>query len=392
MSDRVVKEDGAEPDRLGLLFGALARSSTLTFVVLALSAALALGTQLLLARLLGADEFGRYLYALNWVNALAALAVLGFDAAALRFVAAYRATAEWGRLRGFMQAAARGIAFGSLLGVVALGGVFALVVARANRAFAAIGLAALPLLPILAVSKFLAAVLQAQARAVLSQTLIGVLRPVIFVVAVGATVAFAPGFDGVATMIANVTAAVLVMLATLWWTRRTLPAPFWEVRPALQATEWRRSILAQWGIVVAQVGLLYTDTLMVGLLLTTLDAGVYAVSAQLASLVGFAVPALTAVTAPIMAGLHADSRTHDLRRVIGVVARSATVYAGLAFVVLGAVGGVILGLFGGGFVRAREALAVLALAQVVIAIHAPAGFALTMTGREPEGMVDRARL
>ena len=48
-------------------------------------------SQLLIARIVGAETFGVYAYVLAWVTVLAYFSALGFDIALLRFVSAYRA-------------------------------------------------------------------------------------------------------------------------------------------------------------------------------------------------------------------------------------------------------------------------------------------------------------
>lgn len=375
---------GGAETRVDLTASALVRTSGLVVLTLATSAGLALGVQLLLARWLGAAEFGRYLYALTWVNTLAALCVLGYDAAALRFVAAYRATADRAALGQFQRAGTRALLVGAMVGALGLAAVLGLGVQRADPSLALLGWVALPLLPLLAAGKFLAAVLQALSRVVLSQVLVGIVRPVALVGLLGLALAGGLGGAGATAMAANVGSAAIVVAAASWWTGRLVGAKGSHPVPEARRSEWRRATRAQLGIVAAQLGLLYGDTLAVGLLMSTLDAGVYAVSAQFASLVAFTLPALNAVAAPGMAGLHAAGRMDDLRRLIVRVARAATASALVAAVAVGGLGGVVLGVFGPEFRHGQPAVLVLAAAQLVAALHAPAGFALTMTGRETD--------
>ncbi|MBE0702393.1 MAG: oligosaccharide flippase family protein, partial [Afipia sp.] len=60
-------------------------------------------SQLLIARIVGAETFGVYAYVLAWVTVLAYFSALGFDIALLRFVSAYRANQAWSLLRGVIR-------------------------------------------------------------------------------------------------------------------------------------------------------------------------------------------------------------------------------------------------------------------------------------------------
>jgi O-antigen/teichoic acid export membrane protein len=59
--------EGLSGDSLGAI---LVRGASGTLVVKVLGAVLMFGLQILLARLLGGEQFGIYVYVLTWVNAL----------------------------------------------------------------------------------------------------------------------------------------------------------------------------------------------------------------------------------------------------------------------------------------------------------------------------------
>ena len=64
-------------------------------------------SQLLIARLLGAETYGVYAYVMAWTTVLAYFSALGFDTALLRFVAAYQTKGAWSLARGVIQYAER---------------------------------------------------------------------------------------------------------------------------------------------------------------------------------------------------------------------------------------------------------------------------------------------
>jgi O-antigen/teichoic acid export membrane protein len=59
------------------------------FAIFIASAGVTAGSQLLIARLIGAETYGVYAYVIAWMTILAYLSALGFDIALLRFVSVY---------------------------------------------------------------------------------------------------------------------------------------------------------------------------------------------------------------------------------------------------------------------------------------------------------------
>lgn len=72
------------------------------FLVRVGSAVLALASQVLLARWMGAHEFGIFIYVWTWVLMIGALSDLGLSSAARRFIPEYTARQAFDALRGFL--------------------------------------------------------------------------------------------------------------------------------------------------------------------------------------------------------------------------------------------------------------------------------------------------
>ena len=81
------------------------------FLIRVASAALAFGSQVLLARWMGSFEFGIYVYVWTWVLLLGQAIDLGLGTAAQRFVPEYRERGTLALLRGFVSGS-RWLAFG----------------------------------------------------------------------------------------------------------------------------------------------------------------------------------------------------------------------------------------------------------------------------------------
>lgn len=81
---------------------AAGRMAIKTFFVRVAGAALAFLSQILLARWMGAHEYGIFSLAWTWVVVLGVMACGGFSTSVSRFIPQYRQSKDWGHLRGFL--------------------------------------------------------------------------------------------------------------------------------------------------------------------------------------------------------------------------------------------------------------------------------------------------
>src|SRR5262245_24192622 len=100
------------------------RGTELAIVIRVLAAAIGYANMLLLARWMGAAEFGYYSFALAWLMLLAYPASLGLPGSALLFAARYKTEGDWPKVVGLIRTISR-ISLGSGM-AVALAGVLIL--------------------------------------------------------------------------------------------------------------------------------------------------------------------------------------------------------------------------------------------------------------------------
>ncbi|HKY86644.1 MAG TPA: oligosaccharide flippase family protein, partial [Pseudorhodoplanes sp.] len=92
--------------------GAVAqRIAGTAFLIRIVSAVLAYGTQVALARWMGSHEFGIFVYVWTWVMLIGGLADLGLASAAQRFIPEYSESGAFAKLRGYLSGS-RWMAFG----------------------------------------------------------------------------------------------------------------------------------------------------------------------------------------------------------------------------------------------------------------------------------------
>lgn len=92
------------------------------FLVRVVNAMLALVSQVLLARWMGAFEFGIYVYAWTWVLMIGALSDMGLSSAARRFIPEYTELKSFNLLRGFLSGS-RWLAFAIATTIGAVGAI-----------------------------------------------------------------------------------------------------------------------------------------------------------------------------------------------------------------------------------------------------------------------------
>jgi O-antigen/teichoic acid export membrane protein len=129
--------------------------------------------------------------------------------------------------------------------------------------------------------------------------------------------------------------------------------------------------------------LLYTlDTILIGALKNTTEAGLYAVASRVAILVLFVMNALQSIGAPLFAEAYAVDRVSGLRKVVrafNVVSVAAALPIALILVLFAEP---VLATFGADFRSAFPVLQILAGMQVINVLTGPVGVLMSMTGQQ----------
>ena len=126
---------------------------------------------------------------------------------------------------------------------------------------------------------------------------------------------------------------------------------------------------------------------LLGLLADAQQAGLFAASWRVASLVPFMFVGLSTMGAPLIASAHERGAFDEMRRVSTLVARLGFASAALGALALLLFGRWLLGLFGSEFVAAYPVLAVLLVGGAVNALTGMVGYLMILTGRERIALV-----
>ncbi len=361
------------------LVGVLSRGAgagLLTFVGGVLAATLA---HLILARILGADGYGVYAYSLSLLVLATMASRLGMDTGLVRFVAAYRVGDHRAEMTGVLGYADRLVATVSLvLGLAGAGAVW-MVGDRFGDELRRTLLVACAVLPLVALLGLRTGAMQGLRRVAIGRVPELLVRPLLIA---GSAFAFhrwagtlspslVMGFNWLSTLLALAAGSLLV--------RWALPAGT-VTQGISKRREWLRVSLPLLLVTGMRRLLIETDILLVGILLGTTTAGIYAVASRLSRLIAFGHNAGNMISAPLIAELHSKGEMARLQRMVTLATWGSILSAAAAALVLTALGGWVLRLFGDEFSLGLPVLAVLCLGQVVNAATGPVGHLLNMTG------------
>jgi len=365
----------------GTLKAHMVRGTVGSFVLKVVNTLLAFGTSLLLARLLGAKEYGVYAYAISWASLFSVPAVMGLNTLLVREVAKYKALEDWGALRGILRWSDRVVLFTSL----GLSSAFALVVWFLQGKFGpevkvALWLAA-ALIPLLSFLLLRQGGLQGLGCVVAAQIPQFLVLPMVFL-ALAVGVYFTIGLSGTAAVGLRIIAGVIAVSAALFLLERRSPETVTDVLPVYRPREWLKSASSLLFVGAAGIINHRISTIMVGAMLGPREAGVFDVALKATALVSFSLMVVNMPLAPAVAKLYAAGQKECLQRLVTKSARVALL--GALPIALGMIvfGRWVLSLFGSGFTDGSATLAILSAGQLVNVGMGSVALLLNMTKHE----------
>jgi O-antigen/teichoic acid export membrane protein len=343
---------------------------------------LGLITAVLLARILGAEGYGYYAFALGVAGILAVPAQLGLPQLITRELAANHALERWSLMVGLRRRATV-VAAISILVAIALGGILLANSGRIPAIDPMTFALALLLLPLMITMEIMSSLLRGLRRVVHAMWPGAAFKPLAVLALIAAVVVAGRSLSPPDAMAFNIVASVAaigflwVLLARYW------PSETGGVDAEYRTRVWLRTRLPFTFLSAANVITQKTDIVMLGWLTTPSDVGVYHIVVQGAMLVSFGFTAMNAVLAPNIARLYVQRDMARLQRLLSI---SSLIILAIAVCVLG--GLVIFGeflieaIFGAEFRHGYTALLILGTGQLINASVGSVGTFLSMTGHE----------
>jgi O-antigen/teichoic acid export membrane protein len=372
----------------GLLTRRIALSSVAALAVYVTGAGVTYCTQMLIARIIGANGYGIYAYAVTWMTVLANFSALGFDVSLLRFVPAYRAQQASRLMKGVILYAKRtvaavGIGTG-LLGAAAI----ALDGDHLSRELVdtfLIGFTVVPIWALLWISCSTVRAFGGVASALLPDRVLrdGLLLCLLLITARGSGWRF-----GASTIMGGTVICSAVALYVVSWARVTLQSKeLAGVQPTYSGGLWLRCAAPLVVIVTVEAFMNRTGVVLLGWAGEVRDAGIYAVAFNVALLVKLPCTAVNILFAPTAAELFARGDRAGLQSVLVRIGIWTLLSAVFIAVPLWLVAHMVMALFGHDFADGVTVLRILLVAQVIAAAVGSLPRLMLMTGHERGAMV-----
>jgi O-antigen/teichoic acid export membrane protein len=358
----------------------LARTAAIVLAVQVATGVARYLVQILFARRGGTAEFGMYSFAFGWTQLLMVPATLGLTVSVLRFVPQYIHEERWGLLRGLIRRSCEVTALSAVVFSTVAIAVVLLIGTGSSQSSLVLGMALIGLVG-------LVTVLREATRGTHSVVLaygIGDLLPMVAIVLVAAALPVGAGeLSAEQMLLATAVGFSLALLVQPLALRRAVPRAFAAgVRSIYEMNVWLTLSVPLWLVTMFTLLINQSDLLVLGILESSADVGVYAAGAKTAFLVSFVLTAVSAVLAPVFVRHHAAGDVAALRDAMRSGIR-LLLWPSLAIAaVLFAWPELVLGAFGGGFEEASTVVRVLVIGQLVNAITGPAGYLLLLTGSQ----------
>jgi O-antigen/teichoic acid export membrane protein len=354
------------------------------FLARAGSAALALVTQVLLARWMGSFEFGVYIYVWTWVLMIGALSDMGLASAARRFVPEYIELGALDRLRGFL-AGSRWLAFGIATVIGAAGAIGVALLAPYLDRFAVIPLyLACATIPIYGLVQAQAGIAQSFDWPNLALLPFFIIRQLAIIALMGAAYLFGAPTDAVTAMIVGVITTWAVTVGQMVVLNRRLKKNVLAGPKKYEPKIWLATSFPIFVVEGFYLLLTYVDILALEHFGSPGEVAVYYAGARLLAIVAFVYFAIAGATTHKFTAYHVAG---DRKRLASFFAETIkwTFWPSLAVcAAILAFGRPLLALFGAGFERGYDVMFILAVGMLARAAVGPAERLLNMLGERKQ--------
>ena len=337
-------------------------------------------TAFFLARLLGARDYGMYSLALSATNIGVGVALLGLDAALIRYIAVMVGRKDDESVWGTMQV---GVSVAMLLSAVSGTILFGFAYPIADSAFHKIGLAPLlqlaaVLIPILTLSEVLASITKGFGRMDYPVIAQFAFQPVFRLVMI-VILAFS-GFNPFLAIITFGLADLGASLLMIYYLNRIYPLK----RPLSPAKRDLKGLLV-FSLPVWMSGLMVQfqnnlQALVLGTMGSITGVGLFAIASQITAVSGHFTSSINVSAKPIVAQLHDQKDMKQLGLIYQMANKWAVMVQLPIFLIMVFYPAALLSIFGNSYVEGAAALIVLAIADLLNVGTGMGGVILDMTG------------
>lgn len=372
---------GKSPGALVRLIG----GASFIFACRLAGAGLTFASQVLMARWMGAEQFGLYVIAFSWCILLATVATGGMAQGGMRFIGVGLARSDFDYVRGYVRRGYQLSVAGGLI-VAAVGAAVVLfgLVPEAHRVPLLVMLATVPFFTVL---NYYGGITNALSWIAQSFLPINVIRPLVFLLALWVLALRKEHYGATEALVlqwfAFAGVAVTAGLAFQYRLGREVQAS----GRTYETRRWVRTALPLLGASIFSGYLPEITVVVAGFWLPSAEIGVFQVSYRIALLISFGLYAVDAFTAPEAARFIARAEQGSLQATVDRATRLRFWPSLAAVLVLAVAGRPILGIFGPEFVSGYAVLLILAVAQLFIAAVGPVTRLMMLGGHHDRALL-----
>jgi len=357
---------------LGTMWATLIRASGMGITYLSL---------ILLARWMGAEQFGIYSYIFSVISILAIIPLFGLSYSSIPLIAEYEVEKAFSKLRGLLL-------FGTGF-VVTISIIISFILALTIRMdFILLGkyrdafLIGCATLPVFSLLLYLSEASRGLGRAIAAFAPLQVLVPLVFLLLSFISFYFFGGLESTRAIWLWFFSMLILVIPQLLYLFRIVIKHFSGTSRSYNIRHWLR-LSAHFFLISLTVVLLFQmDVLILGIFYEPEIVGYYSAAARTALLVTIVLQAINALGARQYATLYKMNQIYDLQQLLHSLSRWLVwATAGTAIFLL-LVGYNLLAFFGTNFTQAYPALAILTLAHATTVILGPVTVLLNVTGNQ----------
>ncbi len=332
--------------------------------------------------MMGEQEYGIYIYALNWIYLLVLFSKMGLDTALLRFVPQYLVKGKQAEAYGIITRAFQMTGMISVLAGTVLAAVVLTFVGTKGDNLTITFLYGAALLPLISLLKISQSVIQSLKRVVFAQTLEGIFIPLALMVVVMA--GYKAGvFIAAPFVMASMVGIVTLALLFSWAFISRISLLFnTRIKKNFEVRLWVRTAVPFMLISGMLMLLSYLDTIMVGVLVNPTQAGIYSVASRIAMFTAFVLGTLNNAVAPFISGYIADDNYEAVQNILARITLVSFIFACLFGLVLYSWGMDILAVFSSSFVAGYFPLLVLLVGHLINTGSGSVGLLMNLSGKQ----------
>ncbi len=184
-------------------------------------------------------------------------------------------------------------------------------------------------------------------------------------------------------MVASLAAWLIALSSSVFLLiKKSLPAQIGSAKSTFLTSDWVHYSLPILFISSTQLVMNYADIIMIGTMLDTTQAGIYAAASRLATLATFGLILVNMIFAPYISELYHQNKPNDLQHLTTLGVRMASSFALPVCFCLWLFGDKLLAFFGNEFMAGHASLALLTAGGLVNVISGSVGFIMSMTGHQ----------